>query len=70
MLVHMSPVSQCCAGAKTAVVRDYLKPLRHLPAAGDFLEFLMQKDGRHIPVSLEALDEVISNCAFFAQVQR
>ncbi|KAL3151108.1 hypothetical protein ABBQ38_012975 [Trebouxia sp. C0009 RCD-2024] len=44
-------------GAKTALVKDYMKPLRHLPAAGDFLEFLMHKDGRHIPVSLEAFDE-------------
>ena len=54
--------SKCCAGAKTALVKDFLKPLRHLPAADDFLEFLMHKDGRHIPVSLEAFDEVISSC--------
>ena len=53
-----SPISKCCAGAKTALVTDFLKPLRHLPAAGDFFKFLMHKDGRQIPVSLEAFDEV------------
>ncbi|KAL3138704.1 hypothetical protein ABBQ32_006459 [Trebouxia sp. C0010 RCD-2024] len=46
-------------GAKTALVKNYLKALRHLPAAGDFLEFLMH-DGRHIPVSWEAFDEADS----------
>ncbi|KAL3147880.1 hypothetical protein ABBQ32_002601 [Trebouxia sp. C0010 RCD-2024] len=51
------PSKKARTGAKTALVKDYLKPLRHLPGADDFLEFLMHKDGRHIPVSLEAFDE-------------
>lgn len=59
----MSSVGQCRTGAKTALVKDYLRPLQHLPAASDFLDFLMHKDGRHIPVSLEAFDEVIFRCA-------
>ena len=58
----MSSVGQCRTGAKTALAKDYLRPLQHLPAAGDFLDFLMHKDGRHIPVSLEPFDEVISRC--------
>lgn len=47
-----------CADAKIALVKECLKPLRQLPAAGDFLDFLIHQDGRRIPVSLEAFDEV------------
>ncbi len=37
---------------------EFLKPLRDLPPADTFLEFLLRKDGRRIPVSLDAFDEV------------
>lgn len=47
-----------CADAKIALARECLKPLQQLPAASDFLDFLLRQDGRRIPVSLEAFDEV------------
>ncbi|DBB09782.1 TPA: hypothetical protein ACH3X3_001411 [Trebouxia sp. C0006] len=51
------PSKKARTDAKIALARECLKPLQQLPAASDFLDFLLRQDGRRIPVSLEAFDE-------------
>lgn len=54
------PAKKARTDSKIALVRECLKPLQQLPAAGDFLKFLLRQDGRRLPVSFEAFDEAKS----------
>lgn len=55
---HVYHCSHACADTITALVKDCLTPLQQLPAAGGFLKVLMHQDGRRLPVSLAAFNEV------------